>query len=151
MQCSDQIKPRIFHYFWSSKHFTWKTLIRLIHVRPIFLFWRCINNVFLCSAHKNLEEHNWNSHPLVEPLIIVSFITKKCRKKCPYSEFFWSAFSRMRIEYRDLLCKSPYSGRMWEYAKQKNSEYRLEINYDKNNDHDNIYVIIIKTTIFICF
>ena len=41
------------------------------------------------------------------------------RKKCSYSVFFFSAFSRMRIEYEDLLCKSPYSVRMWEIEDQK--------------------------------
>ena len=45
------------------------------------------------------------------------------RKKCPYSEFFWSVFSRIRTEYGDLLCKFPYSVLMRENADQKNSEY----------------------------
>ena len=38
------------------------------------------------------------------------------RENCPYSEFFWSrffwSFSRIWTEYRDLLCKSPYSVQM---------------------------------------
>ena len=42
---------------------------------------------------------------------------------CPYLEFFWSAFSRIRIEYRDLLCKSSHPIRMRESADQKNLEY----------------------------
>ena len=37
-------------------------------------------------------------------------------EKCPYSEFFWSVFSRIRTI-------SPYSVRMWENTDQKNSEY----------------------------
>ena len=45
------------------------------------------------------------------------------RKKCPYSEFFWSVFSRIRTEYGDLLCKCPYSVQMWENTDQKNSKY----------------------------
>ena len=45
------------------------------------------------------------------------------RKKCPYSEFFWSAFSRIRTEYGDLLHKSPYSIQMPKSMDQKNSEY----------------------------
>ena len=36
------------------------------------------------------------------------------RKKCPYSELFWSAFSRIRTEYGELLRISPYSVRMQE-------------------------------------
>ena len=31
------------------------------------------------------------------------------RKKCPCSELFLSVFSRIRSEYREILCISPYS------------------------------------------
>ena len=31
------------------------------------------------------------------------------RKRCPYSESFWSAFSRIRTEYREIQSISPYS------------------------------------------
>ena len=34
------------------------------------------------------------------------------RKKCPYSEFFWSVFSRIRIEYEEIRSISPYSVRI---------------------------------------
>ena len=44
------------------------------------------------------------------------------RKKCSYSEFFWSVFSHIRTEYRDLRNKSLHSVR--EKTDQKNSEYR---------------------------
>ena len=29
------------------------------------------------------------------------------RRKCPYSEIFWSTFSRIRTEYGEILCTSP--------------------------------------------
>ena len=45
------------------------------------------------------------------------------RKTCPYSEFFWSVFSQIQIEYQDFLCKSPYLVQMRGNADQKNSEY----------------------------
>ena len=45
------------------------------------------------------------------------------REVCPYSEFLWSVFSRIRIEYEEILCISPYSVRMRENADQKNSKY----------------------------
>ena len=45
------------------------------------------------------------------------------RKKCPYSELFWSAFSRIRTEYREILRISPYSVRMRENTDQNNFEY----------------------------
>ena len=45
------------------------------------------------------------------------------RKKCPYSELLWSAFSRIRTECGEILRISPYSVRMRENADQNNSEY----------------------------
>ena len=47
----------------------------------------------------------------------------RLREKCPYSELFWSAFSRIRIEYGEILLISPYSVGMQENADQNNSEY----------------------------
>ena len=47
----------------------------------------------------------------------------RLRKKCPYSELFWSAFSRIRTEYGEIPSISPYSFRMRENADQNNSEY----------------------------
>ena len=40
------------------------------------------------------------------------------REKCPYSELFWSVFSRIRTEYGEI-----YSVRMQENTDQNNSEY----------------------------
>ena len=45
------------------------------------------------------------------------------RKKCPYSELFWSAFSRIWSEYGERLCISSYSVQMRENEDQNNSEY----------------------------
>ena len=51
-------------------------------------------------------------------------ITKiHCIKKCPYSDFFWSVFSRIRTEYGEIRSISPYSVRMREHMGKKNSEY----------------------------
>ena len=41
------------------------------------------------------------------------------REKCPNTEFFWSVFSRIRIEYADLLHKFPYWVRIRENTDQK--------------------------------
>ena len=46
------------------------------------------------------------------------------RKKCPYPEPFWSAFSRIRIEYGGTLRISSYSVQMRENTDQNNSKYR---------------------------
>ena len=45
------------------------------------------------------------------------------RKKCPYSELLWSAFSLIRTEYEEILRASPYSAQRLENADQSNSEY----------------------------
>ena len=44
------------------------------------------------------------------------------RESCPYSELFWSVFSRIRTEYGEILRISPYSVQMRENANQNNSE-----------------------------
>ena len=78
------------------------------------------------------------------------------REKCPYSEFFWSIFSRIRTEYGEIQSISPYPVRMRENTDQKNSEYghfsrsvslKVQVckmktkNYAMQNDtHDNISV-----------
>ena len=41
------------------------------------------------------------------------------REKCPNTEFFWSIFSCIWTEYRDLFRKSPYSIRIQENTDQK--------------------------------
>ena len=61
-------------------------------------------------------------------LVITSYITISVsnqnliplHEKCPYSEFFWSVFSRTRTAYGDLLWISPYSIQMRENEDQKN-------------------------------
>ena len=45
------------------------------------------------------------------------------RKKWSYSEFFSSAFSRIRTEYREVFRISPYSIQMRENVDQNNSKY----------------------------
>ena len=42
------------------------------------------------------------------------------RKNCPYSEFFWSIFSRISTEYGDLPSKSSNSVQMPENTEQNN-------------------------------
>ena len=45
------------------------------------------------------------------------------RQKCQNLELFWSAFSRIRTEYGEILLISSYSVRMRENANQNNSKY----------------------------
>ena len=48
---------------------------------------------------------------------------KSLHEKCPYLELFWSAFSRIRTEFREIFRISPYSVQMLENTNQNNSEY----------------------------
>ena len=45
------------------------------------------------------------------------------REKCPYSEIFWSVFSRIWTEYREIRSIFPYSIQIPENKDQKKSEY----------------------------
>ena len=47
------------------------------------------------------------------------------RKNRPYSELFWSAFSRIQTEYEEIRSISPYSVRMLENSDQNNSNFFL--------------------------
>ena len=51
------------------------------------------------------------------------FERSSLRKKSSYSELFWSAFSYIRTEYREIRSISPYSVQMRENADQNSSEY----------------------------
>ena len=67
----------------------------------------------------------WFLHKKHEHFRVSSFLLLRTslRKNYPYSEFCWSAFSRIRTEYGDLQSKSPYLVRMWKNVDQKSSEY----------------------------
>ena len=54
----------------------------------------------------------------------VPYFTYSLREKCPYSECFWSVFSRIRTEYGEIRSISFYSVWMRENTDQENSEYR---------------------------
>ena len=73
------------------------------------------------------------------------------REKCPYSELVWSAFSRIRTEYGEIIRISPYSVRMRGNADQNNSEYGHFLRIDRgavgafnsgfnyNNVHNSVF------------
>ena len=45
------------------------------------------------------------------------------REKCPNTEFFWSAFSRIRTGYGEILLSFMYSVRMWKIQTRKSSVF----------------------------
>ena len=51
------------------------------------------------------------------------FESSHCMKSVQIRSFFWSAFSRIRTEYGEILRISPYSARMRENTDQKNSVF----------------------------
>ena len=51
------------------------------------------------------------------------FLSYSLREKCPYSELFSSAFSRIRTKYGEILRISPYSIQMRGNTDQNNSEH----------------------------
>ena len=53
----------------------------------------------------------------------VAILRRALRDKCPYSELFWSAFSCIWTEYREIQSICKYSVQMQENADQNNSEY----------------------------
>ena len=67
--------------------------------------------------------NRWCSHnSLFIPRNTKKYLWKiSLHEKCPFSEFFWSLFSRIWPEYADFI--SPYSVRIQEKTDHKNSEY----------------------------
>ena len=59
---------------------------------------------------------------LKNPNLLFFILKKALRENCPYSEIFWSVFSRIWTENGEILSISPYSVRMLEIAVQKNAE-----------------------------
>ena len=51
------------------------------------------------------------------------FASKALRKKCPYSKFFCTVFSRISTEYEEIRSISLYLVRMRKNKYQNNSEY----------------------------
>ena len=79
----------------------------------------------LLRLHAEELKIDWKQIPTQIFLeISINFQNYPLCKKCPNSELFWSAFSRIRTEYGEIRIISPYSVRMRENAVLNNSEYR---------------------------
>ena len=55
----------------------------------------------------------------LEVLVTIKYASNALREKCPIRSFFWSVFSLIRTEYRDLQTKSPCAVRIRENTDQK--------------------------------
>ena len=71
---------------------------------------------------RNYESSLFNVHSS-EEVTEVPKASLALRKKCPYSELFWSVISRIRTEYKEILRISPCSVRIRENTDQINPEY----------------------------
>ena len=94
---------------------------------------KTIQPAFTCSKHHKDQSDMWNLYQAT------------LRKKCPYSELLWSAFSLIRTEYEEILRASPYSAQRLENADQSNSEYGHFWRSTNNAD-----TIATSTTSFLC-
>ena len=74
---------------------------------------RCSSlNWIVKFVRKHLLNKCWASQNTIFVVQFFSRQTKKIckmalREKCPYSEFFWSAFSRIRTEYLSVFSSNP--------------------------------------------
>ena len=59
---------------------------------------------------------------IILPLDILDTIGH-CVKSVQIRSFFWSVFSRIRTEYREIRSISPYSAQMWENKDHKKSVF----------------------------
>ena len=101
----------------------WFLSILIASMRVVIQIWKniCVINVEDWRIKKNgfsslLYLHWWKFY-------FKNIFENKLFEKCPCSELFWSAFSRIWTEYEEILCISPYSVQMRENADQNNSEY----------------------------
>ena len=70
---------------------------------------------------KNITTKNMIKHANSVTLLKL-LLTPPLREKCPYSELFWSSFSRIQTEYGEILLIFPYSVRMRENTNQNTSK-----------------------------
>ena len=83
--------------------------------------------------------------------MVKTFLT--LRKNCPNTEFFWSAFSRIWIEYGDLRSKSPYLIQIRENTEQKNSVFGHFSNSvgDKREEQVHMKFLLSQPLEVVCF
>ena len=92
------------------------------HLRWSF-FWKIVSLKLLTISANSFILDICLGFEYVSQCSVPKFGLVSLRGNCPYSEFFWPAFSSIWTEYGDLQSKSPYSVQMWENADQKYSKY----------------------------
>ena len=124
----------------------------ILHLDDVLEFWTDENNVLITCVPGDFRFLWWDTVSIIFLYVKIFLITvwnfldlfkrwlwrkywngcnanenalHTLRKKCPFSELFWSTFCRIWDEYREIRIISPYSVRMRENADQNNSEYGL--------------------------
>ena len=64
---------------------------------------------------------------------------------CPYFKLFWYVFSRIRLEYREILRISPYSVRMQGNTDQINSKYGHLLRNTDCSEQDGIIIDFVRS------
>ena len=112
----------------------------LTHYSPVLLFytpWKHHKTFRFSDVFKRHRKATLGCNGLIKNLFHIEIFRKSrimmaiwnldgftLREMCPYSEFFWSVFSRNQTEYGEIRNVSPYSVQMRKNTDQKNSEYR---------------------------
>ena len=71
------------------------------------------------TLNKTLSQSDKATHTESRRISLLFFLCYSLRGKCPYSELFYSTFSRIRTEYGEIQSISSYSALMRENADQK--------------------------------
>ena len=102
-----------------SSVFTWAR--EWLHWLPCF--WSCIS-IFVKNLYFSRRTY-WHQSIFgalaTNAYVYWNYILSE---KCPYSDFFWSVFSRIRTKYGEIRSFSPDSVRMRRNMDQKNSKHR---------------------------
>ena len=89
------------------------------------------DNVFVTKGFQNWKKSlysekdkpwRWINLLHLKNINTVKAVRQTLREERPYSEFFWSVFSRIRIEHGEIRSTSLYSVQMQGNTDQKNSE-----------------------------
>ena len=77
----------------------------------------------LCSNNRKISGPYSVYNDMLKLIRESFFLYPTLHKKCPYSEQFWSVFTRIWTEYGEILRISSYSIQMPENTNQNNSKY----------------------------
>ena len=116
-----------------------------------------VSLIFLRLRPFNFVPSVYLQHILLYPYLLITLIgiSVSLRKKCLYSELFWSAFSRIRTEYEEIQSISPSFGlntkryRVSLLIQSKCGKMRTRITLNTNNFYA-VYKMLIHINVSSC-